>query len=71
MKAGGQNIRQHGQVANFLDGLFAVREFQQIEVGIRHHDIACLPADPPAHIDIAICSASARWIDGEANTCVL
>ena len=67
MKAGRQNVRQHGQVHDLGQGLVLVRELEQVEVGIGDHDVAGLSADPAAHVDIAVGAAGATGIDRQAN----
>ena len=54
MIPGGENVRQAGQVADLLHGLCLVRKLQQIEIGVRHHDIFGLASNPSPHVDIAI-----------------
>jgi hypothetical protein len=44
-----------------------VGKLQKVEIGVGHHHVVGLPADPSAHIDIAICAASAVGIDVKAN----
>ena len=71
MVAGGQDVGQAGQVADFFHGAVAVREFQQVEVGVRHHHKLGLAANPAAHVDIAVGTASAGGIDAQAHAGVL
>ena len=59
MEAGGQDIGQHRQVADLRHGLVAIREFQQVEVGVGDGHVSCLPADPAAHVDITVGTAGA------------
>jgi len=54
VKTRGQDIGQHGQVPNPGECLISVGEFHQVEIGIGRHDVACLTANPSAHVDIAI-----------------
>jgi hypothetical protein len=44
-----------------------VRELQAVEVGVRHHDVFGLTADPPAHIDITVSATGALGVDIQAN----
>ena len=67
METGRQDVRQHGQVHDLGQRLVLVRELEQIEIGIGDHDVAGLPADPAAHVDIAIGAAGATGIDRQAH----
>ena len=71
VKAGRQDVRKHRQVADFFHRLLAIGELEQIEIGIGHHDIAGLPANPASHINISIGATGTRRVDRQANTCVL
>ena len=51
----------------FASALFFVGEFDQVEIGVGHHNIFRLPADPAAHVHIAIRRARPRRIHGEAD----
>src|SRR5690606_3879159 len=67
MEASRKNVREQGQVADILQCLVRVGEFQQVEVGIGDHHVFGLPADPAAHVDIAVGGAWARRVDVQAN----
>src|SRR3979409_82314 len=67
VEAGRQDVRQHGEVHDLGQGLVLVRELEQIEVRIGHHDVAGLAADPAAHVDIAVGAARATGIDRQAH----
>ena len=71
MEAGGEDVRQHGEVADLLHGLCLVGEADEVEVGVGHHDELCLTADPATHIDVAVGTASAAGVDVEADAGVL
>jgi hypothetical protein len=57
VKSRGQDVGQAGRIADLFESLRLVRELQTIEVGVRHHDVFGLAADPPAHIDITVSAA--------------
>lgn len=69
--AGRQDVGQAGQVADLLHGLVAVRQFQQVEVGVRHQHVFGLAAGPVAHVDVAVGTAGASRVDGQADAGVL
>ncbi len=71
MVAGGQDVGQAGQVANFFHRRIAVRKFEQVEVGVRHQHVFSLAADPIAHVDITIGTTGARRVDRQADAGVL
>ena len=70
VEAGWEDVRQGGQAGNLFHGLVFVRELQQVEVGIRHHDILGLSADPATHIDVTVGGARTSWVDVEADASV-
>src|SRR5207237_6953061 len=63
-----KDVREHGEVGDLLEGLIAVRELQQVEVGEGHHHVLGLPADPAAHVDVPVGRAGACGIDVEADS---
>jgi hypothetical protein len=67
MKSGRQDVCQAGQIADLFESLSLVRELQTVEVGIRHHDVFGLTADPTAHIDITVSTAGALGVDIQAD----
>jgi hypothetical protein len=71
MEAGRQDVGEHGEIADLFHRPVTVREFQEVEIGIGNGDVAGLPADPAAHVDIAVGAAGARRIDGQAHAGVL
>ena len=68
---GGQNVGQAGQVTDLLHGLVAVRQLEQIEVGVGHQHVFGLTAGPVAHVDVAVGATGTRWVDGQADAGVL
>src|SRR3981081_1166845 len=44
-----------------------VRKLQQVEIGVGHHHVVGLPADPSAHIDISIGASGAVGVDVKAD----
>ena len=67
MEACGQNVGQHRQVMNLFHGLSLVGKAQQVEVGVGHHDVLSLAADPAAEIHVAIGAARVLVVDGQAD----
>src|SRR5688500_16527879 len=65
--AGGEDIREHGEVQDLLHGLLFVREFQEVEVREGDHDVHGLPADPAAHVHVAVGRARPRRVDVQAD----
>jgi hypothetical protein len=51
----------------FFHGLLLVREFEQVEISIGHHDVVGLAADPAAHINVTVGPAGALAIDMETD----
>ncbi|MNO85930.1 hypothetical protein D3C76_773150 [compost metagenome] len=68
MVAGRQNVGEAGQVTDLLHGLVAIRQFQQVEVGVRHQHVLSLAAGPVAHVDVTVGATGAGRVDGEADT---
>src|SRR5690606_36979017 len=58
-----EDVREHGQVENFLHRLVLVGELQQVPVGVRHQDVLGLAAYPAAHVDVAVGRAGAVRVD--------
>jgi len=71
MVAGGEDVGEAGQVADFLHGLVAIRQFQQVEVGVRYQHVFGLAAGPVAHVDVTIGAAGTGRVDGQAHAGVL
>ena len=67
VESGRQDIGQAGQVADLLHRLRLVRKFQQVEIGVGHHHVLGLPADPSAHVDISVGAAGAIGVDVKAD----
>src|SRR5271156_1669131 len=71
MKAGRQNVREHGEIFDLRHGLVFVWKLDQVEVCIRNKHILRLPSDPTTHIYIAIGSAGTARIYVEADAGLL
>ena len=69
--AGGQNVGQAGQVTDLLHGLVAIRQLEQVEVGVGHQHVFSLATGPVAHVDVAVGAAGTRRVDGQAHAGVL
>ncbi|MCY1422981.1 hypothetical protein D9M71_386840 [compost metagenome] len=63
-----QDVGKAGQVADFFHRPIAVRQFQQVEIGIRHHGVFRLAAGPVTHVDITVSTAWASRVDAQAHT---
>ena len=66
--AGRKDVREHGEVEDLLHGLLAVRKPQQGPICIGNHDVLGLPADPPAHVHVAVGSTGPLGVGVEADT---
>ncbi len=49
MESRRQNIGKAGQITELFHPLRLVRKLQRVEVGVGHHHVVGLPADPSAH----------------------
>ena len=67
MITGRQDVGEAGQVADLLHGLVAIRQFQQVEVGVGHQHVLGLAAGPVAHVNIAVGTAGTRRVDRQAH----
>ncbi len=67
VEAGREDVGEHRQVEDLLERLIAVRELQQVPVGVRHQDVLGLTADPAAHVDVAVGAAGSVGIDVQAD----
>ena len=65
--SGRENIGKQGQIQDLRHRLILIRELQQVEIRVRHHDVLGLAADPSAHIDVAVGRARPSWIHGQAD----
>ena len=65
--AGGEDVREHGEIADLLQGLVPVGELQQVEVGEGDHDVLGLSAEPAAHVDVAVGRTGPGRVDVEAD----
>ena len=71
VEAGGQDVREHGEVTDLLHGLCLVGEADEVEVGVGHHDVVGLATYPAAHVDVAVGATGAAGVHVEADTGVL
>ena len=53
------------------ESLIAIGKFQEVEIGIEDHYEARLPADPAAHIHIAVSTSRSTVVHREANAGIL
>ncbi len=67
MIAGREDVREQGEVAYFGHRLLLIGKFEQVEIGVRNHDVIGLAADPAAHIDITVGAAGPSRIHIQAN----
>src|ERR671916_1009968 len=65
--AGGEDVREHGEVQDLLHRLLFVRELEQVEVREGDHHVLGLPADPATHVHVAVGRARPRRVDVEAD----
>ena len=63
----GEDIGEQGQVFDLRHGLIPVRELQQVEVGVGHHHVFGLSADPAAHVDVAVRGARTGGVNVQAD----
>src|ERR1039457_6188323 len=64
---GGEDVREHGEIADLLHGLVLVGELQQVEVRVGNHDVLGLAADPATHVDVAVRRAGTVRVDVQAD----
>src|SRR6202011_1641383 len=62
-----QNIGEAGQIPDLFHRPLLVWKPQQVEIGVGHHHVVGLPADPSAHIDISIGASGAIGVDVKAD----
>src|SRR6202012_3191728 len=67
VEAGREDVRQHGQVLDLGQGLVLVGELEQVPVGVGHHHVLGLAADPAAHVHVAVGRARPVRVDVEAD----
>ena len=67
MKAGREDVRQHRQVEHLLHRLFAVRELEQVPIGVGDHHVLSLASDPTAHVHVTVGRAGPVGIGVQAN----
>src|SRR5439155_17834936 len=68
VKAGQEDVGEHGQVEDLLHRLLFVGELEQVPVGVGNHHVLCLAADPATHVHVAVGGTGALWVDVEADT---
>ena len=68
VEAGGEDVREHGEVHDLRQRLVPVRELQQIPVRIGHQHVLGLTADPPTHVDVAVGAARPVGVDVETDS---
>src|SRR5581483_9308114 len=57
-----------GEILDLRHGLIPIRELQRVEIGVRHHHVLGLAADPTAHVDVAVGCAGAIAVDVQTDT---
>jgi hypothetical protein len=62
-----QNIAKTGKVPDFRERLILFRKPEQVPIGIRHHHVFGLSADPSAKIDVAVGATRPARIHVEAD----
>src|SRR5437773_10734795 len=67
MKTGGHDIGKQRQIADLFHSASFFRQPQQVEISVRDHDVLGLPADPSAHIDVAVSRARPSRIYVQTN----
>ena len=65
--AGGEDVRQHREIADLRHGLVLVGELQQVEVRVRDHHVFGLAADPAAHVHVSVGRAGTVGVDVQAD----
>src|SRR5918998_889578 len=65
--AGGEDVRQHGEVQDLLQRLVPIRELQEVEVREGHQEVLRLPAYPAAHVHVAVGRARAGGVHVQAD----
>ena len=67
MVAGWKDVRQHGEVEDLLQCLLTIRKAQEVPVGVRHHHVLGLAADPATHVDVSVGRAGSVGIGVETH----
>ena len=67
VEAGGEDVREHGQVHDLLQGLVPVREPQQVPVRVGHEHVLGLAADPAADVHAPVGGPGAVGVDVQAD----
>ena len=64
----GENVGQQRQVQDLRHRFLFVGELEQVEIGVGHHHVFGLAADPTAHIDVTVRRARTRRVHGQADS---
>src|SRR5690606_26151082 len=67
VETGREDVGEHGQVEDLRHRPVPVGELQRVEVGVGHQHVAGLPADPAAHVDVAVGRAGPVRVDVETD----
>ncbi|MNE87106.1 hypothetical protein D3C80_1842660 [compost metagenome] len=70
MIAGGQDVREAGQVADFFHSAITIRQLKEVEICVGHHHVLCLATGPITHVDIAVSTTWTGRIDAQAHASV-
>ena len=62
-----QNVAETRKIPDLVQRLSCVGKFEQVPVGVGHHHVFGLPANPAAEIDVAVGAAGPARIDIEAD----
>ena len=62
-----QNVAETRKIPDLFQRLSCVGKFEQVPVGVGHHHVFGLPANPAAEIDVAVGAAGPARIDIEAD----
>ncbi len=65
--AGREDVREHREVEDLLQGLVAVRELQELEVGVGHEHVLRLAAFPAAHVHVPVGGSGSCGVDVQAD----
>src|SRR5579859_1846235 len=67
MEAGGHDVGEQRQVLDFRHGAGFVGQAEQVEIGVRHHDVLGLSAHPAAHVNVSISSPGPGRVDVQTD----
>jgi hypothetical protein len=54
VKTGREDIGEQGQIFDLSHGPIPIRELQEVEIGVRDHDILGLAANPSTHVHVSV-----------------